>query len=110
MNDPLQKHQDALQQALAENSKIGGSRMVEYAGLQVLVPVRDIHHAYDKFLTMGDRYRKDVMQSVTRSLNDKLPHVSAITASSQVAMQCGQDIAIWFANEVIEGRATLEIH
>jgi len=100
----------ALQQALDHNASIGGSRMVEYRGLQVLVPVRDVRDAVELLTTKNRREVRRVMASVNGSLGQHLAAVSAGTASQQTAMNFGQDIAIWFANEIVHGRASLELH
>ena len=92
--------------AMRSNDEIGGSRMIDYDGMIIMAPVRDIRHAIDA-LTDGDR--QQIMQSVNSAIRRTFPKVKRGTASQKSAMQCGQDIAIWFANEIIEGRATLEI-
>lgn len=110
MTDKLKAHELTLQKAVAENAKIGGSRFIAYGGLQVFVPVRDIHAALDKFRTYGDKYRADVMASVNRSLTASIPLVRENKASQEYAIAAAQDVAIWFANEVLEGRAQLEMN
>ncbi len=92
--------------AFAHNAQIGGSRMISYGGLDVMVPVRDVREAINA-LKAGDRIR--IMNSVLAALRRTFPKVKRGTASQKAAMNCAQDIAIWFANEIIEGRATLEI-
>lgn len=110
MTNKLDSHDIALQRAVAANAKIGGSRFITYGGLQVFVPVRDIHQSLDKFRTMGDAYRKDIISSVNKSLDATIPLVRDSKATQQQAISAAQDVAIWFANEILEGRATLEMN
>ena len=91
---------------LAKNAAIGGSRWIEYGGMTVMAPTRDIAQAVDA-LRRGNRQR--IMRSVNKALAKSFPAVKAERATQQLAMRCAQDIAIWFANEIIEGRATLEV-
>ena len=100
----------AMQQALAHNETIGGSRMVEYQGLQVLVPVRDLRDAVELLTKKNRAEIRRVMTSVNGSLQRNLAAVSTGTAQQETAMNFGQDVAIWFANEIVHGRASLEIH
>lgn len=97
-----------IEDALANNARIGGSRMVSYGGMQVLVPLRDVQIAIADMQNDVDRHR--VMASVRKALKRVFPRVKRGTASQKEAMECGQDIAIWFANEIIEGRDTMEIN
>lgn len=92
--------------ALAHNDTIGGSRFIEYGGMMIMVPVRDIRQAMDALRT-GDK--AVMMASVNATLARTFPAVKAGTATNKQAMECGQDIAIWFANEVVEGRASVEV-
>jgi hypothetical protein len=92
---------------LAHNEQIGGSRWISYGGMELLAPIRDIRDSMD-FLNSVDRRR--VMASVNAALANNFPKVANRTASQKVAMQTAHDVAIWFANEVIEGRAAIEVH
>jgi hypothetical protein len=103
----MKEFQTLLDEALAHNSTIGGSRVISYGGMEILAPVRDIIQAMD-WLRNGDR--RQIVAHLNATLARNFPNVSNGTASQKLAMQTGQDIAIWFANEVIEGRATLEIN
>ena len=48
------------------------------------------------------------MRSVNATLTANYLKVRAGTAPQQIGIKFAQDVAIWFANEVIESRATLE--
>lgn len=93
--------------ALAHNTQVGGSRIISYDGMELLAPLRDIKESID-FLNNNDR--RKVMASVNATLARRFREVKKGTASQKIAMECMQDIAIWFANEIIEGRETLEIN
>jgi hypothetical protein len=103
----MMKEPKTIEDALAHNEQIGGSRVIEYGGMMTLVPVRDIQHAMT-VLQANDR--RKVMASVNATLALTFPKVRSGAASQKMAMNCAQDIAIWFANEVLEGRASLEVH
>lgn len=94
-----------ITEAMARNAHLGGSRWIEYGGMMIMAPLRDINDAVTSLKT-GDR--RKIMASVSASLAGDFPRVKAEKASQKQAMRCAQDIAIWFANEVVEGRATLE--
>lgn len=94
--------------AFAENDKIGGTRMINYRDCMIAAPVRDIRQAVER-LSDPEYDRRKTIASVTASLARSFPRVQSGKASQKEAMLCCQDIAIWFANEIIEGRATLEM-
>jgi hypothetical protein len=98
---------DPLQSALEKNAKIGGSRMISYGDMEILVPLRDVIAAVD---ALGAGNLRKTMASVNASLASSFPRVQSGIASQKEAMDCAQDIAIWFANEVIEGRQTLTVN
>lgn len=52
--------------------------------------------------------RRKIMASVAAYLRKHLPSCARGTATQETAMNVAQDITIWFANEVREGRASLE--
>ena len=108
MTDPKQitTTDDKLQYAVTRNNDIGGSRWIDYRGLMIMAPVRDILQAINS-LNRGDR--RKIMASVSASLARDFPKVEKGKATHKIAMRCAQDIAIWYANEVIERRATLEL-
>lgn len=97
-----------IKAALAHNDRIGGSRTISYRGMMVMAPLRDIRQAIEQF-SDPNRDRRKTMASVNASLARSFPRVESGKASQKEAMECAQDVAIWFANEIVEGRATLEI-
>jgi hypothetical protein len=111
MQTKLQPLSDAcdprLAEAIAHNAETGGSRWIEYDGVLMLVPLQALRHTVD-YLKASDR-REIVMTSVNAALACGFPSVKAGTASQDDAVGCAQDVVIWFANEVIAGRASLEV-
>jgi hypothetical protein len=102
--------QQIMSTMLAINQQAaGGSRWVEYDGMMVMVPLQHIRDAMAYFSKRHPTVRRGAMESVKASIARLSPGVKAGTASHEDSMGCCQDIAIWFANEVIEGRATLEV-
>ena len=97
-----------MKATLARNAESGGSRTVIYKDARVLVPLCDIHEAMDAILTTSDR--PYMMRSVNRAIKKAYKPVMAGTASPEVAITLAQDIGIWFANEVLEGRETLAVN
>lgn len=95
--------------ALAHNEAIGGTHYIPYRDAMIAAPLRDLRQAINDLRAMPHPQRKRVMNSVNRALEQTYPEVQAGTASQEMAMQCCQDVALWFANEVVEGRATLEM-
>lgn len=84
-----------------------GSRLIVYDGVNVLVPVRDIRQAIAE-LSNGDR--QHTVMLARGNIEKTLPAVRQGTASQYAAMMCARDVAIWFANEIIEGRETLKMN
>lgn len=93
--------------AVRHNRAIGGSAWITYDGIEIMVPLRDVMEAREALLN-GRRTR--IMASVNTSLKRFFPLVKAEKAPQRLAMKIAQDVAIWFANELIEGRAKLESH
>lgn len=95
------------QDALTDNEAIGGSRLIVYDGVNVLAPIRDIRQAITS-LSNGDR--QHTVMLARGDIEKTLPAVRQGTASQYAAMMCARDVAIWFANEIIEGRETSEMN
>jgi hypothetical protein len=99
MNDNL-TIRDALTQP-------GGAFQIEYGGeFSIVAPANDVHEAIT--LLKSHRDRASIIQSVEAAIQEALPRIKSGEAGQQEAMDCAQDITIWFANEVLEGRKTLE--
>lgn len=88
----------------------GGSRLINYQGLILAAPMSDIRDAVTLLKNSNRRERKGIIASVNRSLARNFPKVKAQKASQKVTMSCAQDLTIWYANEIVEGRASEEVH
>lgn len=86
-----------MQDALAYNEAIGGSRMIVYDGVNVRAPVRDIRQAITS-LSNGDR--QHIVMLVRRAIEKTLPAVRQGTASQYVAMKCARDPIAKFCNDL----------
>ena len=86
----------------------GGSVAIAYRDAKIVAPLADIRGAIELLRSAPDR--RQILRSVNRSLRQDFNSVVRRQASQQTAMHVMQDIALWFANEVIEGRATLDEH
>ena len=86
----------------------GGSVRIRYEKWLFTAPYSHVVDAVHYLRGMGRRERTKVIQSVNRSIAELFPMVKARTASQEQAMLCAQDVGLWYANEIIEGRATLE--
>jgi hypothetical protein len=87
----------------------GGSRQIEWGdGYFCIVPLKDLKYSLERLQGMPPAKKGTVLASVKAYLDEHMPSVQAQTATQEVAMNCAQDVCIWFANEVLEGRQKLE--
>lgn len=84
----------------------GGIVLIPYEGLMIGAPRSDILQAI-KLLKETDN-RNGVVESVKRSIKQMAPQVKNGTISQEDALNFGQDMSIWYGNEILEGRALLE--
>jgi len=85
----------------------GGAFQIEYGGeFNIIAPANDVHRAIRQLREIKDR--RQLMASVNLEIAKALPKIKNGTATQTEAMDCAQDITIWFAYEVLEGRKTLE--
>lgn len=93
--------------ALEENAKHAhGSRIIKYRQAEILAPVADITEAIYHLGAMDSVRRRRVMRRVVRSIERNFEATCAGRVSQRIAMNVCSDIALWFANEVVEGRET----
>lgn len=92
--------QHRIDKALAQN---GESVIIHYKELKVLAPKADIEYAINYLTNCADR--TDVMRSVMKVLQKNYKSVLRGKASHKTAMEYGQDLAIWYANELIAREA-----
>jgi hypothetical protein len=102
--------EDHLAIATAANASLGGSRSLEYKGVNALVPLYQLESALDTLRAFPDRERQKIVRSAVIVLGRNLLSVREGKAPIEVAMHFAEDMVIWFANEVIEGRASLSLN
>lgn len=91
-----------IEDALKQN---GGICQIEYDGMMIVAPMNDVKYA---LVELQKGRKSEIMKSVNRSLRHIMPKVKSGKASQKEAMNAGQDVAIWYANEILEGRATMQ--
>lgn len=69
----------------------------------VLVPLNHLNSAIDSMKDDPNRIR--ILQSIESCINEHYQSMMDHKASQETAMNFCQDITLWYANEVIEGRA-----
>jgi hypothetical protein len=94
---------------LRSNERIGGSRLIEYYEMRLLLPVRDIREAVAALRETDPKERREAMQSVNKSLTRFRSKAKRGVLTEQEANTFTSDIALWFANEVVDGRQSLEL-
>ena len=97
-----------VEEAIAHNSSLGGTVMIKYGDTdcQIGAPMSDIYQAIE--LLRKDPDRDGMLRSVKDLIEETYEDAMAGKVSQQEAMGLAQDIVIWFANEVIEGRSKIE--
>jgi hypothetical protein len=86
----------------------GGYRQIQFGDITVVAPLTDVRRSLHLLEQMGPDQRAAIMRSVNNSITEALPAVLSGVAKQKKAIAFGQDIAIWFAYEVFNGRARLE--
>lgn len=81
----------------------GGAVEINYKGFIVVAPTEHLEQAV--VLLKEDECKEDVLKSVNKYLDDNIKAVADGSASQDIAMNLCQDITLWYANEIIEGRA-----
>lgn len=86
----------------------GGSMQISFEDYCIVAPTNDVHQAMRLLKTYNKRGQVALLKSVCKSIRKTLPSIKDESATKKEAMHCAQDIVIWFANEVLHNRATLE--
>lgn len=89
-------------------NQTGGSMQIRHGDTMIYAPTNDVHKAISLLKQYNQKERKSVIKSVNDSIKKLKPLVMSTKATEQEAMNCAQDITIWFANQILEGKATLE--
>jgi hypothetical protein len=85
-----------------QNELLSGSVELSYQDATVIAPVKDILEALDILETED---RSQIMQSVNSYLKDHWHLFRSGEATQEQKENMVHDIATWYANEIIEGRA-----
>lgn len=96
---------------LEPNEKLGGTVIIKYGDADnwaVGAPLDHVKFAVERLRGMNRQSKRHTMRNVMKSIEKLLPLAKAETATHQQAMFLAQDITIWYANEVLEGRAKIE--
>lgn len=78
---------------------------IQYKEFEMTCPDQHVKDAVEALST--SKNRPEIVKSVNTYIETHLPSMADGSASQDVAMRVMQDIAIWYANEVVEERATL---
>ena len=84
----------------------GGYRQILYMGLVIVAPLTHIKNAIEM---LTPEYRIKILQEVDETLTTLFPKILAKMATQEEAMCFCTNVVVWFANEVNEGRETLEV-
>jgi hypothetical protein len=76
---------------------------VNYNGLTADIRPQDLKDALKLLSEMSPQEKNDLMVSVTLSLQEAVENMQSLTPEDM--RDTTNDIGIWFANEVIEGRS-----
>lgn len=90
-----------------EEIKKMGMVTADYKGFKIDVPKFDVNYAIGRFNKMDDGARRGIAPEIEKDIDRMLPQLQAATLSAEETLLCLQDIAIWHANEIIEGRVKL---
>lgn len=79
----------------------GGATEIDYKGAKILAPNNHIEQALYE-LSRDEARRKRIMRNVNKYLAKNFNKVMAGKAAHKVAMNVSLDIAIWYANKLLE--------
>jgi hypothetical protein len=103
--------QAILDDAKAFNAEhAGGSRMIKYKDMEILAPMSDIEEALTTLNSVNRQVRRQALASVQAEIERTLPRVRNKTADQDEFMGFCHDVVIWFANEVMSGKASLVVN
>ena len=97
-----------LKKAFVKNAEVGGGTIeIDFRGFVVMAPLRDVLYNLEKIKSYTMHKRAHVMRSVNKSIDENFPKMETHELDTKRAVEIMQDIAIWFAHEVYQGRAKL---
>lgn len=82
----------------------GGAVEISYKGFAILAPRNEVIQMLTELRSMQVAKRRRTLRSVNRALQSAMRKKDL---TQRQAMRMAQDVAIWFANEVVDGRAKL---
>jgi hypothetical protein len=91
----------------AARNQPGGCQQIDFREIRLIAPMNDVKKALATISEADQDYRDMVKASVNEELNLAYDRILSGEASHDEAMRYGQDVAIWFAFKVFEGRAKL---
>lgn len=86
---------------------MSSSCLIQYADMQIAAPKADVLKALESL--RSDDNKSAVMNSVNDSLSAVVARINNDTASEKEMQNFCMDVAIWYANEILEGRAALNV-
>ncbi len=81
---------------------------IAFRGKTVVAPSGEIANAVAELRNLTRRERIAIVRSVNRSLDKSWPRVLSGNANNEEFCAAAQDVVLWHANEIIEGRAPPE--
>jgi len=89
-------------------NQTGGARHIPYRDMIIVAPMDDVREALESIQQTTPESRIHVKHVLEEELDEMYPDISAGFAESEDAMTFGQNISIWFAFKIFEGKETLE--
>lgn len=93
-----------------KNIPLGGTVKIQYADTPFMVgaPLAHVHQAIDLLKKDSRAGRRRIMASVNTSIRQMLSVAGEEKTTTKQAVELAQDITIWYANEILEGRKNME--
>lgn len=86
----------------------GGARHIPYRDMVIVAPMNDVREALESIQDTSPESRIQIKDALEEELDEMYPDICAGTAELDEAMAFGQNISIWFAFKIFEGKETLE--
>jgi hypothetical protein len=80
---------------------------INYGGLTTMAPRDQVAEFVEMLKKMTPTARAAVLNSVNDAIFKVIGEVKLGKDTQSVAIDMAQDVAIWYANEIFEGRATI---
>ena len=87
----------------------GGAVSIQYKHFEIQAPRKELLYALTNMRALKGEEKRSFMRSVNKALAEATEKADQGRITQQEAMTMGQDCVFWYANEIIEGRATLEV-